>query len=160
MKDYDVVKAKVAEVSEYLPKIGGVVKVPIDLGIILKKYGIRALDATFKKSEISGAFERKTKTILLDETDPYTRKMFTLAHELGHYFLHQDIVTDIVYRERTKGKRAKLEKQADEFAAELLMPEAAIRLFWPVTSSVQQLAGIFSVSYVAMLNRLRHLGFI
>lgn len=152
---------KVLEVSEYLPKDkSGAPIVPVDLGKILQKFGLKAYNTHFSKPEISGAFDRDKKRIYLDATDPYTRKVFTLAHELGHYFLHDSQAYDVLYREKRLHDRPELEKEADEFAAELLMPEATIRLYWPVAESIQQLAEVFSVSYSAMEYRLRNLGFI
>lgn len=159
---YPKVAEKIAEITDYLPKDdNGNVIVPVDLGIILKKYALTAYDTTFKKSNVAGAFIRDKKEIYLDETDPHARKMFTLAHELGHYFLH-DNAEDIMFREQTADtkKRQQMEKEADEFAAELLMPENVIRSYWTIAESVQQLATIFGVSYSAMLNRLRSLGYI
>lgn len=152
---------KVLEISEYLPKDrNGVPLVPIDLSKILQKYGLKAYNKNFSEPEISGALDRAKKVIYLDATDPYTRKLFTLAHELGHYFLHDTLTHDIMYREKSRHGRTVQEKEADEFAAELLMPEATIRLYWTVAESIQQLAEIFSVSYLAMEHRLRNLGFI
>lgn len=156
-----VIRDKVLEISEYLPKDkSGNPIVPVDLNKILYKFGLKAYNTRFSKPEISGALDRKQKRIFLDSTDPYTKKVFTLAHELGHYFLHDDQAYDILYREKRLHARPELEKEADEFAAELLMPEATIRLYWPIAESIQQLAEIFSVSYSAMEYRLRNLGFI
>lgn len=152
---------KVLEISEYLPKdSSGAPIVPVDLSVILQKFGIKAYSTTFSKPEVSGAFSRAEKLIYLDETDPYTRKLFTLAHELGHYFLHSNQDYDVLYRERRPHEHLNQEKEANEFAAELLMPESTIRLYWPIAESIQQLAEIFSVSYSAMEYRLRNLGFI
>lgn len=110
---YPNVTAKVAEITDYLPKDNaGNVIVPVNLGIILKKYALTAYDTVFKKPDVAGAFIRDKKEIYLDETDPHTRKMFTLAHELGHYFLHNN-AEDIMFREQTSGakKRSKWKKK-------------------------------------------------
>lgn len=156
-----VVNDKVMELSEYLPKDkSGAPIVPVDLNIILSKYGLKAYNTTFTKAGISGAFDRDKKRIYLNKTDPYTRKVFTLAHEMGHYFLHESVPDDILYREKTHHSKSDTEKEADEFAAELLMPEATIRVYWPLTENIQQLAEIFSVSFSAMEYRLRNLGLI
>ncbi len=53
--------------------------------------------------------------ILCNSTFPPDRKRHTLAHEMAHLILHASDVT------------ADPEREADEFAAELLMPEATIR---------------------------------
>lgn len=86
------------------------------------------------------------------------RTRFSLAHELGHYFIeshHQYLRSG----GRAHGSRSEfvasmpVERQADMFAAHLLMPD---RCFKPlinqeeVTSEIiQELAGTFSTSYVS-----------
>ena len=154
---------KVLDVSEYLAhNDDGTVKVPVNLGPVLDKYGLSAYNVRFDGlPDVAGAFDRSEKAIYINETDPQTRKIFTLAHELGHYFLHSDVERDVLFRERTMvGHREVIEREADCFAAEILMPEAAIRKYWTVAESIQQMADFFAVSYSAMRNRLRNLGFI
>ena len=156
------VKDTVLGLYEYLPReASGAPVVPVDLRILLDKYALKAYDVEFKDKNISGAFDRRTKKIYLDKTDPKTRKIFTLAHELGHYFLHQNVQGDIFDRDKTlRETKDPKEKEADAFAAELLMPEQSIREYWTIAESIQQLADIFAVSYLAMKTRLQHLGFI
>lgn len=63
-------------------------------------------------------------TITLPEMTSARRDRFTIAHELGHYFLHY------LYTEETgvavfgRGERNTAETQANVFAASLLMPTA------------------------------------
>jgi Zn-dependent peptidase ImmA (M78 family) len=55
------------------------------------------------------------------------RDRFTVAHEIGHYFLHYvhpGISTPMTFG---RGSRNRAETQANYFAAALLMPEAAFR---------------------------------
>lgn len=153
---------KVAEVSEYLDlNKSGEPRIPVNLNPILKKYGLLAYEVSFTRQEVCGAFDRSAKTIFINSTDPQTKKMFTLAHELGHYFLHSSIERDVLYREKSSNsKKEKIESEADLFASKLLMPEATIRSYWTVAESIQQMADLFGVSYTAMLNRLRSLEFI
>lgn len=155
----DRVKQAVAEVSEYLAKdeLGNIV-VPVDLGQILEKYNLKAYNTTFTQPDVAGALDRKAKKIYVNRSDPQTRKIFTLAHELGHYFIHKDRNVDILYRERDNHDEA--EREADHFAAMILIPEETIRVYWPIADGVQGLANIFGVSYPAMLNRLRDLRYV
>ncbi len=155
----DRVKQAVAEVSEYLAKdeLGNIV-VPVDLGQILEKYNLKAYNTTFTQPDVAGALDRKAKKIYVNRSDPQTRKIFTLAHELGHYFIHKDRNVDILYRERDNHDEA--EREADHFAAMILIPEETIRVYWPIADGVQGLTNIFGVSYPAMLNRLRDLRYV
>lgn len=83
-----------------------------------------------------------------------TRQRFTVAHELGHLVLHDG---DVEFRDRITllGVSPK-ERQANKFAAELLMPEWWINAFSP-GRTVDVLASIFEVSPQAMGIRLQAL---
>jgi len=71
------------------------------------------------------------------------RFFFTLAHELGHWFLHRHLFVDedgnptLFVRDsqrdvigRSFSRRPLIERQADEFAGCLLMPEWLLRPAW------------------------------
>ncbi len=157
----DKITDLVAEIFEYLPKNrSGAPLAPINISKAIELYGLKAYDVDFKGQGISGAFDRSKMEIYVNSSDPYVIKIFTLAHELGHYLLHKDVKNDVLFREKGKHGREKIEREANTFAAELLMPEAAIKIYWPITENIQQLADKFSVSYVAMRNRLHQLGLI
>jgi Zn-dependent peptidase ImmA (M78 family) len=64
------------------------------------------------------------------------RQRFTLAHELGHLVLHKSLITNMVHVDKSfpfllrDSKAAtgidKIEIEANQFAAELLMPEMMV----------------------------------
>ncbi len=68
----------------------------------------------------------KDARILIDSGIDYeTRKRFTIAHEIGHFFMphHQAEVFRCLGRDIQSYKSNKiLESEANEFAAELLLP--------------------------------------
>ncbi len=112
--------------------------------------------------------------ILINTTKPLTRQHFTLGHELGHYFLHQDILRaeraiidgeeavdgpNILYR-LDDAEARQLEIEANNFAASLIMPQDLVRQVWAATGSIQKSARIFKVSPVAMSIRLTSLGLV
>ncbi|MGB0680071.1 MAG: ImmA/IrrE family metallo-endopeptidase [Polyangiales bacterium] len=83
------------------------------------------------------------------------RQRFTLAHELGHLLLHPLTRT---FRDRTNEASVKAhvqERQADSFAAELLMPSWLLTRFVEVANAeTKRLAALFQVSRAAMARRL------
>jgi len=99
--------------------------------------------------------------VLVNASQLRRRQLFTLAHELGHVWLHRD---QQIVISRTS-ERTPLERQADAFAAEFLMPEAELkralaRLQARGELGVAQIVAlhrVFGVSYKAMLVRLRRL---
>jgi Zn-dependent peptidase ImmA (M78 family)/DNA-binding XRE family transcriptional regulator len=97
--------------------------------------------------------EHRRPVIFLSANRPGDRLRFNVAHELGHLVLHSTI----------KGQVASVEAAADEFAAELLMPEIAMRrdLAPPVTlSGIAKLKPRWRVAIQALVRRAHDLGII
>ena len=95
-------------------------------------------------------------------TAPDSRKYFTIAHELGHFFLHADLVKErniikdgdfFIYRKDNQIPTAK-ETEANHFAGALLMPEERVRQVWNKVKDVDECANFFKVSRTAMSIRL------
>lgn len=87
------------------------------------------------------------------------RQRFTLAHELGHYFLHRDkgdFEDALLFRQA--GNYNADEVDANNFAAGLLMNEDAVRQMRQANRSIQELASAFRVSQDAIRYRLIGLG--
>ena len=114
--------------------------------------------------------------------DPVVRRRFTAAHELGHYRLHLApelargdpgsaglIEQDSDVSDAGDSALSAMERQANRFAAELLMPEATCRALFAEYAAkygpigrflVHQLAGELLVSREAIAWRLFGLGLI
>ena len=89
------------------------------------------------------------------------RRRFTVAHELGHWVCqvlegrwHPVYCRDV---EAGANGYPPLEREANVFAAELLMPEPAVRAAFDADDSVERLAERFGVSPEAMRWRLFNL---
>ncbi len=113
--------------------------------------------------------EHKRTVIGVNSLHPKTRQRFTIAHELGHYFMHpRENFVDrqlIFFRDmRSRMATDVREIEANQFAAELLMPEAL--LFRSVgkrmidledEKAIAHLAKNFGVSTQALTFRLANL---
>lgn len=131
---------------------------PIDLDKIIKTSGLTVKFGNFLNQSIDGAFDRKQKIIFLSESAPYNRKVFTAAHELGHFYLHKNVPTEIFYRSDLFGDLQKSEEQeANWFASCLLMPRYLVKRFWLLSNNVDDIARRFSVSSSAAYFRLKNL---
>ncbi len=97
--------------------------------------------------------------IVLKKTLNDNRKKFTIAHELGHFFIpwHSDLMFGCDIKEMDiKDDYIPREKEANLFAAELLMPMDEFKSNFTGKISydvVSQLADTFKVSFQAALNR-------
>lgn len=110
-------------------------------------------------------------SILINATKHLNRQHFTLAHELGHYFLHPEILkqekgfidsdssldtTNILYR-LDNAVQNRYETEANHFAASLLMPSSLVHDAWEVVNDIEECAKLFKVSTIAMTIRLTEL---
>ncbi len=103
-----------------------------------------------------------TARIFVKKEDPTTRQRFTVAHELGHLLLHKDVQVhrDNDYSNYVGRSRSK-EREANHFAAELLMPAWMVKFaFDHMELALTELAHLFEVSQEAMHYRLKDLGLI
>ncbi|MDP9316495.1 MAG: XRE family transcriptional regulator [Chloroflexota bacterium] len=94
---------------------------------------------------------RQRPVIVVSGHAPSDRLRFSVAHELGHLVMH----------EAPSGKILDLEQEAHQFAAELLMPEAAMReeITPPVTlTSMAELKPRWKVAIQALIRRSKDLG--
>jgi Zn-dependent peptidase ImmA (M78 family) len=82
--------------------------------------------------------------ILLPEYTSPRRDRFTIAHELGHYFLHslQGEIPIIAYRQGS----TRIEWEANWFAASLLMPAGKFLKAWSSSQNLARVAEQFGVS--------------
>ena len=107
---------------------------------------------------VSGLLYPAERLIQVNANDVPARRRFTLAHEVGHWVCQvqegrgaplmcraEDVAPDT---DRT------LEREANIFAAELLMPEPDVRSFYLAYSDPDAAASRFSVSAEAMRWRL------
>jgi Zn-dependent peptidase ImmA (M78 family) len=146
----------------------GKVSLPVNLEAILANQSLKleffdgGKDQDLK--EVDGAFNKDKRTIFLSSKLPYPRAAFTIAHELGHYFLHDDRHKDIFYRKdaiNLGDPEDKIDEQeANWFAASLLMPKELIDKYWPFLEDINAISDKFYVSSSAAFWRLKNLGLI
>jgi Zn-dependent peptidase ImmA (M78 family) len=139
---------------------------PVDLNLVLQANGLRLQQVRFKDSPTAGYYIRADKTIFVNETDPYERQAFTLAHEIGHFILHSDMADEVWTRASEMAlvdpADRPAEQEANWFASSLLMPREQLdqysRLLRGLGSYVADLASAFGVSRLAMTYRLENVG--
>lgn len=93
---------------------------------------------------------RENFTIFLSKSTSHKRDIFTIAHELGHYFLHSRLGTVKLKANRSEDID-EAEKEANSFAAAFLMPATKLRkLYEEKEGNISALAEAFNVSLSAM----------
>lgn len=139
--------------------------VPVPIIELCNREGVEVRETLFTESGVSGLIIGRDGqfSIYVNRDEPKTRKRFTIAHELGHYILHlrgkrdnggfRDSQSTIRTVFRRAGDSSIEEREANQFAAALLMPETLVREYGPVSDAVA-LGSIFGVSAEAMRIRL------
>lgn len=138
-------------------------RLPVDPMTIAASEGLTLQKISpFDKSaiECSGRFDANERLIEYSITEAPVRQRFTVAHELGHYALNHGSAFRDDASSFSSGNRDPKERQANQFAAELLMPkDALVRIVQSGKfAHVEELASIFNVSKVAMSYRVGNLG--
>ena len=141
------------------------VKLPADAAVrdicgLLERGGVKVLLLETKRDSFFGLSVGQADggpAVVVNTWDRISveRWIFTAAHELGHLLLHPH-----EYQREATALPEEAERQADEFASEFLMPEAAFGKEWEATSGrsllsrVLKVKRIFRVSYKTVLYRL------
>ncbi len=161
--------------AKNLLKQEAVVTFPVKLNKLAQSLGIEIKEMTFNEN-ISGLLKRKSKNgtpvIVVNENDREQRKRFTIAHEIGHFILHSNaslhVDPEMVhFRDENSSRAVSIEEiQANQFAAELLMPTENLtkdlqKLYVPskdnVSEIIDDLAEKYNVSSMAMTIRVGNL---
>lgn len=131
-------------------------KVPVPIEDIIEiKLGVTIFPIRDLESgcQIDGSLSKDFNTILIDEhtfENIVPRARFTLAHEIGHYILHQDLFRKsggfrtesdfIAFQNALQDREYKrLEIQAYRFAEEVLFPRSVLKSV--ITQEVESLGG-------------------
>jgi hypothetical protein len=125
--------------ERYLERFGGQ-EIPVSVeGIAEDLLGLRVERS--REMDCSGMLLPADRKIVLNASEepqdvaPLRRFRFTIAHEVGHWVCH--VVgaarSEPVFcraKDPSEDADRSLEREANVFAAELLMPEAAVREAW------------------------------
>ncbi len=139
---------------------------PVDPVWIARQLGLDVIEA-WLGNDVSGALVKKTDKdpiIVLNNSDHRNRQRFTCAHELGHYVQRWNNGADQLQYEfvdlrglsAASGSNPE-EIFANQFAANLLMPESEVKRLWREGLHPSVIASRFGVSDDAMRFRLSNL---
>lgn len=159
---------KIESIAEKILASQNIKESPVPVELIASQNNIQISRAHNK--DFSGLLLRKEGKSLIgvNSSESPKRQRFTIAHELGHYFLHPTKNAFVDYRDNKKNiKRGIKEVQANIFAATLLMPKTFLEKDYKEISQkglleeedLKFLADKYQVSEDAMKIRLINLHF-
>lgn len=110
---------------------------PVEIVKLCNKEGLKVFEQYLKPNE-SGLIVvdskkwdkyESDKFIVVNLSEPATRRRFTIAHELAHFILHKG--ENVLYAHRDMSDNSdsdtSIEKEANYFAANVLMPEKLVK---------------------------------
>lgn len=172
-------RKRIRGLVEKLLKENSVTGPPVPVEGIAHYCNLKVRKQRARNDDISGFILRTGKDAIIGVNASHApvRQRFTIAHELGHYLIHTQGV-DEVHVDRKFGVQYRNslssegtdrdEREANFFAAELLMPKHFIEADLAEADEmdlvdddfISRLAGKYRVSTQAMVFRLANLGFI
>ena len=152
--------------AEYLATFGGA-EIPVPVESIAEDWlGLRIEEDDL--GDCSGMLNPRERLIVVNAAEamsgetPTRRIRFTIAHEVGHWICHargmDDAPTYCRSQDLAQDADRALEREANVFGAELLMPEPAVREAWAAFPDRDALAERFGVSALAAQWRLYSFG--
>ncbi|EKF9738680.1 Ribosomal protein L22 [Vibrio cholerae] len=142
---------------------------PTDVEALAERLGIECV-GEIMPDNVSGYIERVDEfkyRIAYNAFHPRVRQRFTIAHELGHFYKHRDILgrgtgDNKAYRSIETGHdnpnvTQVHETEANAFAADLLMPRALIEKWRDEGLSFSDIRHKLDVSESALRFRLKNL---
>jgi Zn-dependent peptidase ImmA (M78 family) len=149
--------------------------IPVDIKKIIESHKISIRSQPMEDNMSSMLVIKDGRAVIgVNQAHSSTRQRFSLAHELGHFLLHSKSTrvfldaSTIFFRDELASEGSDIEEiEANNFAAELLMPASALRQIIRQQSldafderAVQRLAAQFEVSVQALTIRLTRLNLI
>lgn len=135
-------------------------KFVVKVGLLCEILGLDIKFIQLEKGH-SGYFDFEQKTIFVNKDYPASRNLFTVAHEIGHYILHNEGGDRYDDLEIYDPKKRTKETEANNFAGELLMPEYKfLEMFKKYDGDLYRISEVFGVSYHASSVRAFCLGLI
>ncbi|MCG1032941.1 ImmA/IrrE family metallo-endopeptidase [Bacillus amyloliquefaciens] len=148
------------DVIDYAAKLH-VKTIPFDLDDFINKIGVE-LRRVALADDISGKLQKNEDgkwTISVNCLHHPKRQRFTLAHELGHYFLHRNRAIEFVDKALYRSSQMdSMEYEANNFAGALLMPrKILIDFIQKKGANAEVIAEYFDVSVLAAKIRVETL---
>lgn len=134
-------RKQISDAAKQLLARSRAASLPVNLEIVAKHLDIRVLHEEMDEN-MSGLLVIKSgkRAIGVNRSHHRNRQRFTIAHEIGHFVLHHKSFHDpkndlhwdkkwAYFRSTKLGGADQDEYEANQFAAELLMPESLLRAF-------------------------------
>jgi Zn-dependent peptidase ImmA (M78 family) len=166
--------AFIRDMARKLLKEFAITTPPVPVADLIAGQGLR-IEQVQREDAYSGELIPEQRKIKINARKPHVHQRFTMAHELGHWVLyHKERLLETEQEDPGNGDleesddpppsdsaRKQRDQEANEFAAELLMPTKWIKANWrKLSPDAKSLAQLYDVSEQAMWIQLMKLGLV
>jgi Predicted Zn peptidase len=141
-----------------------------DIFCLIEDIGIILFKTPFKTSSPSAMFmqDKKNYLVVINSNATLGHQIFSAAHELSHYYYDKPVISETCNIDKYE-EDSEMEQMAHSFALEFLMPDNGIiavaekRKKGKGTLDLYDMVFLqqyFKVSWIALLIKLQHLGYI
>lgn len=138
---------------------------PVKVISLAHALGLKVYTTKSLEPDVSGVIKRDQRkggesgfAIFVNGNHVETRRRFTIAHEIAHFILHENLIGDGIVEDallRAGGLSNSIERQANSLAANILMPWDLIESARDENiTSIEDLSALFNVSRDAMSYRI------
>jgi len=147
------------KIRSILKKVG-IKEPPVPIEKIAELFAIKIIPYPSFPDNVSGTIvdQKGFVVIGVNSNHPKVRQRFTTAHELGHFLANHDLADQIV--DDVFDRPTDKEREANKYAAELLMPKDMLMKDANKKMDIPQLAKRYNVSEQAISIRLLDTGLI
>lgn len=166
------IRKLINDIAEGVREIYGIATPIIDIDQIVRKMGGDVIEDPTIDNLSDGRIRKIDEESFIIEVSPFQseeRRNFTIAHEIGHLFLHMGYGTERWGEQDSisyyRSGNSKLEYQSNEFAAVFLMPQQDYKREMDKHTegnlvNTYEIAKYFHVSVDAAANRGKQLGYL
>ncbi|MGG4344961.1 ImmA/IrrE family metallo-endopeptidase [Paenibacillus lautus] len=112
----------------------------------------------FKSDKFCGllTIDEDEITIVVNKNSPAVRRNFTIAHELGHFYLHRHLNSNFPDRasDLLNSSDIVFEKQANAFASEIVLPNIVVYIMLKSKFSFNRISAVTQTSHETLRWRL------
>lgn len=115
------------DMARKLLKDHGIIAAPVRVEDIATSEGFVVKYLHGESNSFSGILHRDLKAIGINSDHPKVRQRFSIAHELGHFYLQHPQEEESIMSDDDSEEWKMCESEANEFAGELLVPKDILK---------------------------------
>ncbi|TSC79899.1 MAG: hypothetical protein G01um101425_376 [Candidatus Peregrinibacteria bacterium Gr01-1014_25] len=166
----EMIYSTIEDMATKVLKDHKITEAPIDPKKVAELIGLSVVEVPHDNDDLCGLLLKGDKKAIIGVNALHhsNRKRFTIAHEIGHYLLHKNENTfldhhenfDMVKFRKNSSPKTQEEREANSFAAALLMPAKLLKKNFTslqgVMSNSQEIIQLLAKKYAVSPDAMRY----